>query len=134
MVFSLAVRLFCSSAEVAGGVGRAEVAAAVVAMVEMPRLAGFDQLVAAAAADLVAGHQWLQLSAASDVRVGVAAGRAGSTGASSLPRSCRELRASGREARPILLRVHQRIGVAWAQVAERVCGDKRFKSTVQGWL
>ena len=25
-------------------------------------------------------------------------------------------------------------GVSWAQIAERVCGDKRFKSTVQGWL
>jgi hypothetical protein len=25
-------------------------------------------------------------------------------------------------------------GLSWAQIAERVCGDKRFKSTVQGWL
>ncbi len=25
-------------------------------------------------------------------------------------------------------------GLSWAQVAERVCGDKRFKSTVQRWL
>ncbi len=25
-------------------------------------------------------------------------------------------------------------GLSWSQVAERVCGDKRFKSTVQGWL
>ena len=25
-------------------------------------------------------------------------------------------------------------GVSWAQIAERVCGDKRYKSTVQGWL
>jgi hypothetical protein len=25
-------------------------------------------------------------------------------------------------------------GLSWSQIAERVCGDKRFKSTVQGWL
>jgi len=25
-------------------------------------------------------------------------------------------------------------GLSWSQVAERVCGDKRFKSTVQLWL
>ena len=25
-------------------------------------------------------------------------------------------------------------GVSWASIAEQVCGDKRFKSTVQGWL
>ena len=25
-------------------------------------------------------------------------------------------------------------GVSWAQIAERVCGEARFKSTVQGWL
>jgi hypothetical protein len=24
--------------------------------------------------------------------------------------------------------------LSWAQIAERVCGDRRFKSTVQGWL
>jgi hypothetical protein len=25
-------------------------------------------------------------------------------------------------------------GLSWSAIAERVCGDKRFKSTVQGWL
>jgi hypothetical protein len=25
-------------------------------------------------------------------------------------------------------------GLSWAQIAERVCGDKRYKSTVQTWL
>jgi len=25
-------------------------------------------------------------------------------------------------------------GLSWARIAEEVCGDKRFKSTVQGWL
>jgi hypothetical protein len=25
-------------------------------------------------------------------------------------------------------------GLSWSQIAERVCGDKRFKSTVQTWL
>ena len=24
--------------------------------------------------------------------------------------------------------------LSWTQIAERVCGDKRYKSTVQGWL
>jgi hypothetical protein len=55
-------------------VGGAEVAAAVVAVVEMPGLAGFDQLAAAAAGDLAGGDQRLELAAAGDVCVGVAAG------------------------------------------------------------
>jgi hypothetical protein len=25
-------------------------------------------------------------------------------------------------------------GLSWSQIAERVCGDKRYKSTVQVWL
>ena len=74
MVFSLAVRLFRSSAEVAGCVGGAEVAAAVVSVVEMPGLSGLDQLAAAAAADLAGGDEWFELAAAGDVGVGVAAG------------------------------------------------------------
>ena len=61
-------------AEVAGGVGGVEVAAAVVSVVEMPRLSTLDELVAAAAADLAGGDEWLELSTAGDVRVGVAAG------------------------------------------------------------
>jgi hypothetical protein len=42
--------------------------------VEMPGLSGFDQLAAAAAADSAGGDEWLELSASSDVRVGIAAG------------------------------------------------------------
>ena len=74
MVFSLAVRLLCSGAEVARSVGGAEVAAAVVSVVEMPGLSRLDELVAAAAADCAGGDQWFELAAAGDVRVGVAAG------------------------------------------------------------
>jgi hypothetical protein len=55
-------------------VGRAEAAPSVVSVVEVPGLAGFDQLAAAAAADLAGGDEWLELAAAGDVRVGVAAG------------------------------------------------------------
>jgi hypothetical protein len=55
-------------------VGRAEAAPSVVSVVEVPGLAGFDQLAAAAAADLAGGDEWLELSASSDVRVGIAAG------------------------------------------------------------
>jgi hypothetical protein len=43
-------------------------------VVEVPGLAGFYQLAAAAAADLAGGDQWLELAAAGDVCVGVAAG------------------------------------------------------------
>jgi hypothetical protein len=25
-------------------------------------------------------------------------------------------------------------GLSWSAIAERVCGDRRFKATVQGWL
>jgi hypothetical protein len=71
-VFPHAVSLVCGGAEVADGVGGAEVAAAVVAVIEMPGLAGFDQLVAAAAGDLAGGDQRLELAAAGDVGVGVA--------------------------------------------------------------
>jgi hypothetical protein len=52
---------------------RAEVAAAVVSVVEVPGLAGLDQLAAAAAADCAGGDEWFELAAAGDVRVGVAA-------------------------------------------------------------
>jgi hypothetical protein len=51
----------CGGAEVACRVGGAEVAAAVVPVVEVLELAGFDQLAAAAAGDLAAGDQWLEL-------------------------------------------------------------------------
>jgi hypothetical protein len=40
----------------------------------MPRLAGLDQLVAAAAGDLAGGDEWFEVAAAGDVGVGVAAG------------------------------------------------------------
>jgi hypothetical protein len=73
MVFSLAVRLLGGGAEVAGCVCGAEVALAVVSVVEVPGLAGFDQLAAAAAVGLAGGDEWLELSAAGDVGVGVAA-------------------------------------------------------------
>ena len=73
MVFSLSVRFLCGGAEVAGCAEGAEVAVAVVSVVEMPGLSGFDQLAAAAAVDLAGGDQWFELSAAGDVCVGVAA-------------------------------------------------------------
>jgi hypothetical protein len=55
-------------------VGEAEVAAAVVPVIEMPGLAGFDELMAAAAGDLAVGDERLELATAGDVCVGVAAG------------------------------------------------------------
>jgi hypothetical protein len=55
-------------------VGGPEVAAAAVSVVEMPRLAGFDQLATATAVDSAGGDEWFELSAAGDVGVGVAAG------------------------------------------------------------
>jgi hypothetical protein len=55
-------------------VGGAEVAGSVVSVVEVPGLAGFDQLTAAAAVDCAGGDEWFELSAAGDVCVGVAAG------------------------------------------------------------
>jgi hypothetical protein len=45
----------CGSAEVAGRVGGAEVAASVASVVEMPGLARLDELAAAAACDLATG-------------------------------------------------------------------------------
>jgi hypothetical protein len=61
----LAVGLVCGGAEVAGGVGGAEVATAVVPVVEMPLLARLDELAAAAACDLATGDERLELSSAS---------------------------------------------------------------------
>lgn len=31
-------------------------------------------------------------------------------------------------------RLHAEGGMSWAEIAEKVCGDRRFKSTVQLWL
>jgi hypothetical protein len=48
-------------------VGGAEVALAVVCVVEVPGLAGLDQLAAAPAGDLACGDQWFELAAAGDL-------------------------------------------------------------------
>ena len=52
----------------------AEVAAAVVCVVEVPGLVGTDQLAAAAGGDLAGGDEWFELAASCDVCVGVTAG------------------------------------------------------------
>ena len=94
--------------------GGVEVAAAVVSVVEMPRLSTLDELVAAAAADLAGGDEWLELSTAGDVRVG-SRGRVDLTGASSLPRSCGA--------------VHQRIAIGPLSVRRRTFGRNASGST-----
>jgi hypothetical protein len=53
-------------------VGGAEVSAAVVAVVEMPRLTGFDQFTAAATGGSASGDEGCELAAAGAVSVAVA--------------------------------------------------------------
>jgi hypothetical protein len=61
-------------AKVAFCVSRAEVAAAIITVVEVPCLVRLDQFSAAAAADLPGSDEWLELATPRDVRAGVAAG------------------------------------------------------------
>jgi hypothetical protein len=67
------VSLLSRGAKVAFCVSRAEVAAAIVTVVEVPCLVRLDQLAAAAASDFPGGDEWCKLAASGDVCAGVAA-------------------------------------------------------------
>jgi hypothetical protein len=65
--------LLSRGAEVACCVGGAEVAAAIITVVEMPCLSRLDRFATAAAGDFPGGDEWCKLAASGDVPVGVAA-------------------------------------------------------------